>query len=171
MFDLLFGLDANAFEKDSEFVDHAVNQFNFSENDHIWDILYKLFPIVRYIRPQRFTSKKFAEWFVNVFEHAVQLRREQNISRDDYLNFLIELRAQKNVPDHILHAHAYTLFLDGFETTAYILGFALNYLSDNQDCQAKLRAEVNGYQNVGHDDLQQMLYLDSFFNGMANGTG
>lgn len=93
---------------------------------------------------------------------------KQNTSRDDYLNFLIELKNRKNVPDNILHSHAYTLFLDGFETTSYILGFALNYLSEHKLCQNKLRAEVNKYDNIGYDELQQMPYLESFLNGKRN---
>lgn len=166
MFDLLFGLDAKAFEKDSEFLDQSINQFNPSEYDHIWHVVYKLFPFVKYIRPNRYTSEKFTKWFIGVFEHAVQIRHEQNIVRDDYLNFLIELKNRKNLPDHILYSHAYTLFLDGYETTAYILGFALNYLSDHQEYQQKLRAEANEYQNFGYDELQQMLFVDSFLNGI-----
>lgn len=131
-------------------------------------MLYAIFPFARKVCPSRFTAEHFTKWFVKIYTHAVQLRTKQNISRDDYLNFLIELKNRKNVPDKVLHAHAYTLFLDGFETTSYILGFALNYLSEHKHCQNKLRAEVNQYKSIGYDELHQMPYLESFLNGKRN---
>lgn len=158
-------MDANAFAKHSEFVEHSINQFNRSKYDSVWNMIYAILPIARQISPSRFSSEQFTKWFIKLYTHAVQLRTKQNTARDDYLNFLIELKNRKNVPDNILHSHAYTLFLDGFETTSYMLGFALNYLSDHKICQNKLRAEVNKYESIGYDELQQMPYLESFLNG------
>lgn len=102
-----------------------------------------------------------------LYDHAAQLRKENNVLRDDYLNFLIELQDKKNTPQDLIHAYAFTLFLDGFETTSYMLGKAINYLAENKEAQEKLRAEIKSYDSITFEELHQMPYLDAVFNGTA----
>lgn len=168
MYNILFGIDAKAFDGQSEYLYYAINQFNSTPYDKIWNTLYSVFPFLRKIVPNRFTTKEFTNWFIDLYTHAVELRKQSNIVRDDYLNFMIDLEKRKNVPDHLLYAHAYTLFLDGFETTSYILGCLMNLMSQNQDCQEKLREEVKGYNQINFDNLHQMPYLDSVIHGTSN---
>lgn len=162
---IVFGLDANAFDENSEFVEQALGMFHSTPYDSIRMAIYMIFPWLHNIYPDTFTSVKFTEWMTNLYDHAVQLRKENNISRDDYLNFLIELQNKKNTPIDLIYAHVYTFFLDGFETTSYILGSAINQLAGNQECQAKLRAEIASYDHITFEELHQMSYLDAVFNG------
>lgn len=163
--DILFGLDAKAFDKQSEFVENSINQFYSSKYDELWNVIYALFPFVRAIYPSKLSTEKFKKWFTDLYVHAVELRLQQNNSRDDYLDFLIDLKKRKNMPEHILQAHAYTLFIDGFETSSYLLGFAINFLADHKECQDRLRAEVNKFENIGYEELQQMPYMEAFLYG------
>lgn len=159
-YNIIFGLDAKAFDQKSEFVDYAINQFNEQ-----WHTIYAVFPFLRKIFPNRFTSKEFTNWFIDLYENAVKLRKENNIIRDDYLAFLIDLKNRKNTPDHVLHAHAYTFFLDGFETTSYLLGCAINLLAEHKVYQDKLRTEVKSCNQNNFDELHNMPYLDAVVNG------
>lgn len=164
---VIFGLDANAFVEKSDFVDHALTMFHSTPYDAIRFVFYAIFPWLRKIYPDQSTSTEFTKWFRNLFDQAVQLRKKNNISRNDYLNFLIELHNQKNTPMEVIYAHAYTFFLDGFETTSYLLGKAVNYLAEHKECQEKLRAEIKGKdQLTTFDELHQMPYLDAIVNGM-----
>lgn len=116
--------------------------------------------------PEPFTRPEFTAWFKSLLDHAIEMRRTANIKRDDYLNFLIELRDRKNTPMEMIYSHAYTYFLDGFETTSHTLGNAVNNLAENKECQERLRAEVISYDHpISFDDLQQMPYLDAVLNG------
>lgn len=128
--------------------------------------LYLIFPWLHKIYPHRLTSVEFTTWMKGLYDQAAQLRKENNISRDDYLNFLIELQNKKNTPMDLIHAYAFTLFLDGFETTSYMLGKALNYLAENKESQEKLRAEIKNQDNqITFDELHQLPYLDAVLNG------
>lgn len=162
---LVFGLDAKAFDEKSDFVEQSLTMFYSAPYETIRSAAYVIFPWLRKIYPERFTTSEFTVWFRTLFDQAIQIRKENNISRDDYLNYLIELREKKNIPMNIIYAHAFTYFLDGFETTAYALGSAINNLAGNKDCQEKLRAEINSYEHISFEDLRQMPYLDAVLNG------
>lgn len=146
-------------------MEKAIGMFYSTPYDNIKSAIYMTFPLLRKIIPEQFTSSEFTEWFKELYDQAVRLRKENNISRDDYLNYLIELQAKKNIPMDLIYAHAYTYFLDGFETTSYILGNAINNLAENKECQESLREEIRNYDHVTFEELHQMPYLDAVING------
>lgn len=162
---MVFGLDADAFDEKSDFVENSLGMFNSTPYDHIRMAIYSTFPFLHKFYPNQFTSTRFTDWFKATFDQAIRLRKENNISRDDYLNFLIELQNKKNLPMDLIYAHAYTFFLDGFETTSYILGNAVNLLAKHKECQEKLRAEIKGFDHITLEELHQMPYLDAVLNG------
>lgn len=164
---VIFGLDAKAFDEKSDFVEQSFGMFNSTPFNIIKFTLHALFPWLSKIYPNQLVSTKFTNWFKNLFDQAIQLRKENNISREDYLNYLIELKDKKNMPMDLIYAHAYTFFLEGFETNSYMLGNAVNYLAENKDCQDKLRAEIKSYDNINFDELLQMPYMDAVLNGTS----
>lgn len=131
-------------------------------------IVWKIFPILNKILPNQMVTTEFNNWFVGLYKMAVDLRQKNNIDRDDYLNLLLELQKKKNVPTISSAANAFTFFLDGFETTSYMLGNAINELAKNKICQEKLRSEVKSNKSRGFDDLNQLPYLDAVVNGNIN---
>lgn len=162
---VVFGLDAKAFDDKSEFVEQSLNMFYSAPFEEIRTAVYTIFPWIRNIYPQRFVTSEFNVWFKTLFDQAIRIRHENHITRDDYLNYLIELHEKKNTPMDLIYAHAFTYFLDGFETTTYLLGSALNNLARYKNCQAKLRAEIACYDQITFDDLHKMTYLDAVLNG------
>lgn len=101
-------------------------------------------------------------------DQAIRLRKESNSSRDDYLNFLIELQSKKNLSMDLIYAHAYTFFLDAFETSSYMIGNAVNFLAENTECQQKLRAEILAHKNVTFEELHRLPYLDAVVKGTVD---
>lgn len=182
----MFGLEAKAFEEQSDFVDHSRRVFHHVPT--IRSIIWSIFPLLNKISPNRSVSAEFNDWFIALYVMAVKLRVENNIKRDDYLNFLMELQKKKNSSVtlsaasiislitltkfeirsiHVFLLDAFTFFLDGFETTSYMLGNAINELAKNKECQEKLRSEVKSFKYIGFDDFNQMPYLDAVVNGNA----
>lgn len=100
-------------------------------------------------------------------DHAIQLRKQSDLQRDDFLNSLLELQAKRNMSNFDLAVHGYTFFLDGYETSSHFLAGALNELAQNPDAQQRLREEILSYDTIGFDELCQMPYLDLVFNGMC----
>lgn len=162
---IIFGLDAKGFDDTSDFVEHGNQMFHSTPYDNVLTVIYSIFPFVRHFIPQQFVSTEFTHWFMDLFDFACKLRKENNIKRDDYLNFMLKLKERKSTSPELLHAHAFTFFLDGFITTSYVLGNALNLLAQNKECQQKLRNEITSYKNISFDELCQMPYLDGVLNG------
>lgn len=154
------------FETNSESLEHASSMLYCAPHQAFRSFMYAQFPWVRKMFPEPFTRPEFTSWFKSLLDHAIEMRLTANIKRDDYLNFLIELRDKKNAPMEMIYSHAYTYFLDGFETTSHTLGNAVNNLAENKECQERLRAEVSRYDPpIGFEDLHQMPYLDAVLNG------
>lgn len=159
----MYGLDANAFDDHSDFVHHSLQLFH--QVPIIRTIVWQVFPILNKILPNQMVATEFNNWFVGLYKMAVDLRKKNNIERDDYLNFLMELQKKKNAPTESSAANAFTFFLNGFETTSYMLGNAINELAKNKNCQEKLRSEVKSCKGREFEDMHQMPYLDAVVNG------
>lgn len=159
----MYGLDAKAFDNDSDFLHHSLRMFH--NVPLIRSILWKIFPILEKILPNQSVATEFNDWFVRLYRMAVELRQKNSIKSDDFLNFLMELQKKKNLQTTSSAANAFIFFLDGFETTSYMLGCAINELAKSKVCQQKLRSEVRSFKSKGFDDLNQMPYLDAVVNG------
>lgn len=133
--------------------------------------LLNIFPFLRKIFPSVWMSKESNEWFINLMTHAIKLRQQSDLQRDDFLNSLLELQAKKNTSNIDLAIHGYTFFLDGYETSSHFLASALNELARNPDKQQRLREEILSYDTIGFDDLWQMPYLDLVFYGKCTICG
>ncbi|KAG4074819.1 hypothetical protein HA402_014373 [Bradysia odoriphaga] len=158
----MYGLDPKAFCNDSDFLHHSLRLFH---NVPVFrSIMWKIFPILDRILPSQSVATEFNDWFVRLYRMAVELRQKNGIGGDDFLNFLMELEKKKNLQTIASVANAFIFFLDGFETTSYMLGCAINELAKNKVCQQKLRSEVKSLKGRGIDDLNQMPYLDAVVN-------
>lgn len=160
-----YGLDSNAFGKHSEFLDEARKALDQGNWTMYQNYSLTVFPFLRAILPTRWMSKESNDWFLNFMERAIEMRKQTDVQRDDYLNSLLELQAKKNTSNNELAVHGYTFFLDGYETSSHFLAGALIQLAINQDIQQRLREEILSYDAIDYDDLNQMPYLDQVLNG------
>lgn len=53
------------------------------------------------------------------------MQKEQNIQRDDFINFLLESNKKKEISHVEMAADTVTVFLDGFETSSYSIDIVL----------------------------------------------
>jgi len=164
----IYGVDSKAFT-DEKSVIRQMGASIFEPNVKliIYFMLIQTFPIIQKIYTMPFVSKRVESFFVQLMADAIKLREEQKIERDDYLNYLLQLRKKKDLPDIDMVAHTITFFLDGFETSSIVIAHMLYYLAANKSVQDKLRKEVNA--NVGEngrfdvDVLNEMQYMDQVF--------
>lgn len=136
----------------------------------IYTMLTTFFPIIKRFWKKAFVPKKAENFFINLTMESVRMRDEGNNQRDDFMNYVLNLRNKKNLSDVDIAAHAITFFLDGFETSSVALCFTMYYLGKNKQIQDKLRKEI--MNSVGDDDgrlsfekITDLPYLEQVLNG------
>lgn len=95
---------------------------------------------------------------------------------EDMLATLVELKNKKtaqNFGDVEIAAHAAGFIIDGLETSAISLSFALYEVAANSNVQEKLYQEIKSALETYGDDLsyeniQDMSYLDNVCSGCSN---
>ncbi|XP_037052040.1 probable cytochrome P450 28d1 [Bradysia coprophila] len=164
----IYGVDSKAFS-DEESVIRKVGSSIIEPNLQfiLYFLLIKMFPFITNFYRMPFVKKRTQDFFVKLMADAIKLREDQKIERDDYLNYLLQLKKKKNLPDIEVVAHTITFFLDGFETSSIAIAHMLYYLAANKSTQDKLRKEIN--DNIGEngridlDVLNDMPYMDQAF--------
>ncbi len=135
----------------------------------IYFVLITYFPFLKRIWKKAFTPKKTEIFFVKLTMDAVKMRDEGKNQRDDFINYLINLRNKKNLSDLDMAGHSISFFIDGVETSSIALSFTLYYLGKNKRIQDKLRNEIR--KNIGADGrltfekVTELPYLDQVING------
>ncbi|GLH16471.1 Cytochrome P450 9b2 [Gryllus bimaculatus] len=86
------------------------------------------------------------QYFRGVVRTVVDEREKKNITRNDFMQNLINLKkkAEENgetYSDEDITAHAVTFMTDGFETSAIVLSFVLHELARHPDVQEQLWQE------------------------------
>lgn len=130
-------------------------------------------------------SDELHHFFMEAVRSTVDYRMKNNIKRNDFLDQLIQLRAEneeearkgkgidlsKGLTIEQMAAQSFVFFIAGFETSSSTMGFCLYELAQQQDVQQRLRDEIetvlsevsNG--KVTYDAINQMNYLDQVLMG------
>lgn len=137
-------------------------------------IATSVLPFIKRFYKMPFITKKSTDFFVKLTSDAVEMREKSNFQRDDFLNYLLELKKRKNISEIDLTAHTVTFFLDGFETSSVAIAYALYYLGRYQEIQNKLRQEillsVQKHGKLTFEEITEMQYLDQIFHGSRETT-
>lgn len=126
-------------------------------------------PAISKIYKFSFLPKRIEEFFVKLTRDAIELRKNGTVKRDDFLNYLLQLREKKDMSDVELTAHTMTFFLDGFESSSYVISNVLTRLAANPEVQNKLRdelmANLKDDESISFDQINELPYLDQVFHG------
>lgn len=114
------------------------------------------------------TPKSVSSYFLNVLHQIVKRRKEENISRKDFLAYIMEADSTMSVND--VAASAFSYFIGGFHNNATALTITLYQLAVNPLIQSKLRKEIFSVLEkhdgqLSYDSLQEMPYLEMVING------
>ncbi|XP_055710227.1 probable cytochrome P450 28d1 [Phlebotomus papatasi] len=161
----IFGIDAGSFAGDKAPIREMGKKImDFSPRLMLYFILVQLIPSLRKIYKITFVEKVVEKFFVSIMKDAIDLRKKNNVDRNDYLHYLLELQERKNLSELDMVAHAITFFVDGFETSSIVLSFALYQLAKHKEAQDKLRQEIKEtlekHGEINFDVVNEMPYLE-----------
>lgn len=177
-----FGIECNSMKNpDAEFRKYGKKIFEVSNSNKMKQILAYFLP-TRLVKKLgfSFTDIDVETFFINVVRDTIAYREKNNISRNDFLHLLIQLKndcgASENVEDskpqltfNEIAAQCFVFFAAGFETSSTTTTFALYELSINKEIQEKLREEVLSTlekhgNEVTYDSIAEMTYLEKVIN-------
>ncbi|CAH0551616.1 unnamed protein product [Brassicogethes aeneus] len=162
-----FGLNCNSFkDKDAEF--RTVGQSLFKDHGIIHAIkrfLVAAVPDMSKALKIKPTVPKISNFFFDVVKNTLKYRKENNISRPDFLQLVINIH--KEDPTFTLEdlvAQVFVFFLAGFDTSSAAMNFTLYELSRNPEIQNKVREEIKAVlkkhnNNITYESLHELKYL------------
>uniref|UniRef100_A0A182RXV9 Cytochrome P450 n=1 Tax=Anopheles funestus TaxID=62324 RepID=A0A182RXV9_ANOFN len=164
-----FSLDADCFtEQESEFRRMGKRVFDVSHMASIKTFTVTLLPTVAKWIPAPFLLKEVDEWIRSLVANII-IKRSATVHdgslQEDLMQSFLKNRDKNNTTQTEITAQALTAFIEGFETSSAVLGFALHSLAKHPEMQQKLLDEVRKHidANDGRldfDVMQQMEYLD-----------
>ncbi|CAL7950311.1 unnamed protein product [Xylocopa violacea] len=162
-----FGINMNALsDEESEFRRMGRQIFEKSLRQRAKNCCRQFSPFLYRTFGSYLQDHEVTTFFINLINDTVKYRKENNVSRPDFINMLMELQEHPEKIDNI--TQAFVFFIAGFETSSTTISFALYELAQNQDIQDKLREEIRETysQNNGaltYEQLKGMKYLDKVF--------
>lgn len=150
----------------------------------------------RFVAPKiiRLLRIKFADagvenFFYSIVKENLEYREQNNVSRKDFFQLLIQLRntgtvqldnewetvinadaRQKTMSVDEIAAHSFAFFGAGFETSSTTMSFCLYELAKNPDIQERLRYEINTVLKrhngqITYESVSEMKYLGYCIDG------
>lgn len=131
--DLVWGIDAENLStvKDAskdELSIFSVSKKMIAQNFHAFNyyFLARIFPIIKRFCYVRFFPQETDRYFLKLSRSVVEQRQNQvNNSRQDFLQYMVELKQKKLLTDTDLTAHNLTFLFDGFATSATMISHCL----------------------------------------------
>lgn len=156
--------------------------FTQTMSDLLKMIVMRSFPPLAKVFKFNVFSSEVTKFFHDVVEETITFREENNISRNDFLQLLIQLKnngcldgdAKAPVGTSLTldeaAAQAFIFFLAGFETTSTTISFALFEIAQNETIQRMARQEVRNilekYEgNICYEAVMEMEYLNMVISG------
>ncbi|XP_055692159.1 probable cytochrome P450 28d1 [Lutzomyia longipalpis] len=160
----IFGTDAGALSGGKAPILDMARKVVFSSRLMLYFIVVQLFPSLKKFYKFSVVGKGVEEFFHNVMKDAINLRKKNKNNRKDHLNYLLDLRAKKNLSDFDMVCHVIAFIVDGIDQTSTVITLALYQLGKNKDIQIKLRKEIREtieqHEEITFDVVQEMLYLE-----------
>lgn len=119
-----------------------------------------------------FNKPDVTDFFLSVIRNTIKYREENNVTRKDFLQLLLDLKDDEteNLSFNEIAANCFLFFAAGFETSSTTMSFCLYELAGNQDIQDKLREEIRKVlsRNKGeltYEAMNEMKYLNCVIEG------
>lgn len=177
-----FGMEANTLKHENE---ELVTIFRniFGEEGVSMFYFFFLFAFPRFSKFMNFRqfNKTVTDFFNNVVGGTINYRETNKVTRNDFLNMLIELKNKGSIEGEIstesrrltldeVIAQAFLFFFAGADTSSTAISFAITELSCHPEIQEKLRKEIiektkSSDGAITYDNLHEMTYLNQVMNG------
>lgn len=166
----IYGIDSGALSDNPSTMSQMGSAiFDVSTKFTIYTVLVQLMPWIRNFYSMSFVDKRIEHFFEKLTSDAVKMRLNSGVQRDDFLNFILQIRQRKPVSDIEMAAHTLTFFVDGYETSSAVISNVLLQLAKHEKVQQRLRAEIKAAVESSEDavSFEQILefeYLDQVVN-------
>lgn len=181
-----FGIECNSLEDpNAEFRAKGRDIFSKPRHNQLLQLFILTNPKISKKLRLKAVTDDVHSFFLNAVRSTVDYRKKNNIKRNDFLDQLIQLRAEneeearkgggidlsKGLTIEQMAAQAFVFFIAGFETSSSTMGFCLYELALQQDVQQRLRDEIETVLNevsngeVTYDAINQMTYLEQVLSG------
>lgn len=137
MADVVWGIDAENLSNDKDVSQDKYSIFYMSkvmiaQNFHAFNyyFLARIFPIIRRFYYVRFFPLETDRYFLNLSSSVLEARQaQQQNTRQDFLQYMVEVKHKRGITDTELVAHNLTFLFDGFETSATLISHCLLLVS------------------------------------------
>ncbi|KAJ8934436.1 hypothetical protein NQ318_017137 [Aromia moschata] len=185
-----FGLECNCMrDPDAEFRMMGKRAFTQTVGDVLKMIVIRSFPSLAKLLNFGVFSNNVTSFFNRVVRETIEYREQNNVTRKDFLQLLIQLRRDGQIDEENREtekkdpigtaltmeeaaAQAFIFFLAGFETTSTTISFALFEMALNEEIQQTARQEVNKvlekYEELSYESIMEMHYLDTVIYGILS---
>ncbi|XP_028895402.2 probable cytochrome P450 28d1 [Zeugodacus cucurbitae] len=162
----ILGIRANSFnDESSPIYANTKKIFNQTYIFRVYQLLTGFIPAVRNFYKMRFFPKDVEEFFIDLMQRTLDLRRKQNVDRVDFINYMLQLQQKRNISTPEITSHVMSYMTDGFLTTATAITHCLLLLARHQDKQRQLRQEItehlDEHRNLSFEVLSDLPYLDA----------
>jgi cytochrome P450 len=122
----IFGIDAQSFTKESPEIREMGRRLLAPSGT----IIFKMFlvgsiPILKKVITMSFIAPDVEKFFIDLMDQALKYRAENKVQREDFLDYLIQLRSKKGIQNIDMAAHTISFFSDGFETSSIAIAHVL----------------------------------------------
>lgn len=122
----IFGIDAECFTKENPEIREMGRRLMAPAGNFILkSFLVKTIPILKRFVNMRFTQIDIEKFFIDLMEQALKYREDSKIHREDFLDYLIQLRNKKGTSNIEMASHTISFFTDGFETSSIAISHVL----------------------------------------------
>jgi cytochrome P450 len=123
---VVYGLDAESFTKEKPQIrEMGRDIFAFTSFTFFKTILVSSVPFLKNYIEIRFSKDGVQDFFKDLMIQAINYRKENNVQREDFLDYVIQLREKKHISDLDLASHTISFFSDGFETSSIAIAGVL----------------------------------------------
>ncbi|CAH1996149.1 unnamed protein product [Acanthoscelides obtectus] len=167
---VIFGIDCNSFKHhDAEFRKmgrHLFEEFHYIDGLKLFLTIY--LPTVSDFFGVSNIQTGVTDFFTNSVKEAVEYREKTGMKRPDFLQTLLDMKAEGKLTFDEVVGQAFLFFAAGFETSSNAGTMCLYELALQQDLQDKVRANIHSILNkydgeVTYDTLNEMKYLNQVF--------
>ncbi|XP_077300187.1 cytochrome P450 6a2-like [Arctopsyche grandis] len=146
-----FGIETNSFKyPDAEFRKMGKKCFEIDFFKSFRDMMSIYAPWIIKNFKIRLINKDIEDFFVKTITETVKYREENNITRNDFLQLLIDMKKKDELSGNghcmslvEITAQVFLFFVAGFETSSATSSYAMYELAKNKHVQDKLREEID----------------------------
>lgn len=122
----IFGVEGESFTKENSEVREMGRRLLSQRATFIFKMfLVSALPFLKTFFSMKFTTEEIEKFFVDLIEQALKYREEKKVQREDFLDFMLQLKKKRGIQAIDMTAHTITFFTDGFDTSSIAMAHVL----------------------------------------------